>query len=104
MDINLDLGPPAWKKILFIRCTFDAGLTYLGDVVEVEVDVIRVTNLAPQEPDRVGGDGSVPHTEPFFPPRSVSHRVKDQRPVFTPSCLKKEVRHRWSAAKARERS
>ena len=60
--------------------------------------------MTPQEPDRVGGDGGVPRPEQIFPPRSVSHRVKDQRPVFTPSCLKKEVRHRLSAAKARERS
>ena len=84
MDINLDLGPP--EKILFIRCMFDAGLTYLGGVVEVEIDVIR----APQKPDRVGGDGGVPHPKPLFPPRSVSHRVKDQRPIFNPSSLTKE--------------
>ena len=46
--------------------------------------------MIPQVPDWVGGDGGVPRPKQIFPARSVSHRLKDHGPVFTPSSLAKE--------------
>ena len=68
LDLNCYLRPPEKKSS---HDVLSQALAYLSDV-EVEVDVIRITNLAPEEPDRVGGDGVV-HPEPFLPPWSVSH-------------------------------
>ena len=82
MDSNFDSGPPRKKslnELVVLRCN-------LGDV-EVEVDVIRVPDLTPQEPDRVGGDGAVPDPKPLLPPWIVSHSAKDQRPVLAQSSL-----------------
>ena len=84
MDTNFDSGPPRKKSLndlVVLRYS-----THLGDV-EVEIDVIRVPNLTPQEPDWVGGDGTVPDSEPLLPPRIVSHSAKDQRPVLAQSSL-----------------
>ena len=66
-------------------------LTYLGHV-EVEIDVIRVPNLTPEEPDLVGRNGTVSDPEPLLPARIVSHSAKDQRSVLAQSSLSKARR------------
>ena len=51
-------GPPEQKRNPNKMFIVSYLLTYLGDI---EINVIRVHDLAPQEPDQVGCDVGVPN-------------------------------------------